>query len=189
MKTPDQYFDSKVYPSGVVVQSIVSGLFYSTDGQFSKHRPECAQLMPPVDVAALRAIADNATNIKEVKIATVLDYLAATANAIGKPSVWMNAYNGVDARIAHFVLLSEPEVRATVRVVNEYDFMPAFSVVINRRESYGETTLLDSVEPALAHAICQLLHWRDPANISEALAANKAKLGSIQGVDLSRSSV
>ncbi len=183
MKTPDQYFDSKVYPSGVVVQSTSSGWFYSTDGQFSVIRPERAQLLSAANIALLRAVPGNDRTTQEVKIPTLLDYLAATANAMGKPGAWLNAHNGVDARIAHFVLSVEQEVKAEVWIDENYTLMPGFSVEVTRStEPEVVTTIIPpyggaedrrvtkakkitavihrSTEPTTAHVILQLMRWR-----------------------------
>ena len=164
MKSTDQYFDSKVYPSGVVAQNIVNGNFFSTDGRFNVGRPERAQLLPPSALAILFQVSNNCENVQEVKIATLLDYLTATANAMGKPGAWMNAHNGVDARVAQFVLLASPstKVRATVAVVNEFAFMPAFEVwVYIDKGKFPRQDLYRATEPTLAHVVTQLLIWRE----------------------------
>lgn len=158
MKTPDQYFDSKVYPTGVVVQSLVTGRFYGTDGHFSVVRGERAQLMSTPDASVLRARPGNEKTTQEVKVPTVLDYLAATANAMGKLGVWLNAYNGVDARIAHFIL-SDPKVQASVWVDDDLgSIMPKFIVEVTSPPSI----LHRSVEPTVAHVILRLSRWRTP---------------------------
>lgn len=172
MKSTDQYFDCRVHPSGVVAQDILNGLFYSTEGRFIQVRPERAQLLPRAD---LDLVLSTYFNAREVKIATLLDYVAATSNAMGRPGLWMNAHNGVDARIAHFVLLTQPKVHVSVKVVDGHTFMPAFGVDVSCINPIS--TMLDapsqllhsSFEPTLSHVINQLLRWRDVSTVENAL--------------------